>query len=443
MENVIRSQLLHYKLQDRIAMSVKVTNPEIRTRYVDDNEKVKVKYIFAASSAFPDSLVPVSDTEIQTYYGAHQDEFKRPAQIRCEYVSWPKEPTREDEEATEQEIRELLEEIKGGADFAALAEEYSDDPGSAANGGDLGIFGRGHMVKPFEETAFALKVGEVSQPVKTQFGWHLIKVEERKEEEGAEKVRARHILLKIEPDQSRIEKMRRQAELFSEEAKEEGFDQIAIRDSMNTKDTDFFVRGNFIPGIGVQVTSAVNTLFESEIGTILRPYENDRGIHIFHLLDKRDAGVIPLSEARERVSRELMKDKKAGLAAEKLRTVRVVSNGVRLEKMAQEANLTVEESEPFSRSGYVPGIGSRNEFFGAAFKLAPDEISDVVKTDRGAYLIQMVEKTPIDEDDFQKRQEEMKQKLHQEKRNQAITAWFSHLQEQAQIKDNRHLFYDF
>jgi peptidyl-prolyl cis-trans isomerase C len=127
--------------------------------------------------------IAISDEELKTYYDSHTSEFKTPEMIKARHILVKVENTAsEDEKKKAKEKAEMyLKKIKDGEDFAKLASEVSDDTGSKAKGGDLGFFQKGRMVKPFEDAAFSLKPGEVSGVVETQFGFHILKVEDRKD----------------------------------------------------------------------------------------------------------------------------------------------------------------------------------------------------------------------------------------------------------------------
>lgn len=127
--------------------------------------------------------VTVSDNEVKTYYDANKDEFKTPEMVRARHILFLVEAsaTAEEKKKVYDKAAETLKRIKGGEDFAKLASELSDDPGSKPKGGDLGFVARGKTVKPFEEALFSLKPGEISAVIETKFGYHIIKAEERKD----------------------------------------------------------------------------------------------------------------------------------------------------------------------------------------------------------------------------------------------------------------------
>jgi peptidyl-prolyl cis-trans isomerase SurA len=141
--------------------------------------------------------VKISDTEVADYYREHESDFPpRPIMYQIGVIMRQVQVSKATREQKKAEITEILDKLRKGADFASMAKKYSEDPGSAENGGDLGFFSRGMMVKPFEDAAYALKPGEISGIVETQFGYHIIKMEEKKDDE----IRVRHILKLLVPD---------------------------------------------------------------------------------------------------------------------------------------------------------------------------------------------------------------------------------------------------
>lgn len=431
------------RLQDQIVSSVKVTDPEVRDHYRDQEEKVKVKYVSILSSSDSDPATAVSDAEGKVYYGEHREEYRSDARARCDYVAFAKDPSPEDDRSVEREIQGLLAQARGGADFGVLATEHSDDPGSARSGGDLGFFGRGRMTKAFEDAAFSVTPGAISEPVKSPYGWHIIKVEEKKVENGEEQIRARHILMKIQASQGTIATLSTKAQELVDNSEGEGFSKAAKRLGLEVKDTGFFSKKGAVPGVGASTQALANQVFESKEGTVLRPYETPRTIAVLHVVEKRESGIEPYQDVKDKVMSVLKSKKRSAQAAEKLKTVSDrLTRGEALDQVAVSAGLVVKETALFSRTGYIPNVGSRNEFAAAAFRLRDvGSASPTVETDKGAYILQLTERQPIDESAYQSKKEQLRSQLLQKKQGEVFSAWFNHLKESARIQDNRHLFY--
>jgi peptidyl-prolyl cis-trans isomerase C len=179
-ETVLRQFIQSIVISDLAKQKGFDKNPEIKEQlqFFSDN--------FLANEYLKQEIaqkVTVSDDELKSYYDSHKDEFKTQDMIKARHILVRVDSSASDDEKkkAKERIELYLKKIEDGEDFAKLASDFSDDPGSKAKGGDLGFFPRGRMVKPFEDAAFSLKPGETSGIVETQFGFHIIKVEERKD----------------------------------------------------------------------------------------------------------------------------------------------------------------------------------------------------------------------------------------------------------------------
>ena len=440
-EENARSQLLSQKLETLIVGSVKVSDAEIEKAYIEQNEKVRVSYIGFDANAIPDSLALIADTEIQTYYEGHRDEYQEDTAVRVAFVSLQKTATARDEAEAKAEIDRVFAEAKAGDDFAELARAYSDGP-SGPRGGDLGFFGRGRMVKPFEDAAFALNAGEISDPVKTQFGWHVIKVEETRGAADSLEVHARHILIEVRPGRDTLDSLRVVAEEFAEIAEDVGFDSAVNQRDLQSQDSEFITAGSFFPLLGNSTSGLVNKFLRGSPGDVSSVYENDQGIHVFALREIREAGPRPLDEVKPQIEVSLKTKKKVEVAAGRLTEVMgQIKTGKSLEEAAEFFNLTVQTPQPFARTGFVPSVGNRNAFVGAAFRLSTGQTSEIIKTDRGAYILRVEERQSVDKTGLESAKGTLLQQVLSQKRQEVFTVWFADLRENADIVDYRHFFY--
>ena len=446
-ESTIERQLLDYRLQRMLRGTAQVSPNEAHQHFAEANEKVRIEYAFAPSDA-ADSEIEVADEDLAAYYQEHVADYEHPDQVKLEYVRFPKEPSAADSLETKEEIERLRQEIEAGKDFAELAGVVSDDEGSVARGGDLGFFGRGQMVAPFEEAAFALAPGELSGPVQTRYGWHLIKVEERLEESGGEKVHARHILLRYQPSRTTEDSLRSRAEVFQEQAAAEGFAAALAASGTEATPTNFLRKSQAVPGISANTTWLVNWFFEQEPGAVSQVVEDDLGLWVVHLVAKRPEGTVPLDELRDQLEPLVRTRKKAVRAATRLEAVRrEVEAGTTLAQAAQNAGVELQTPEAFARTESVEGLGRANAVIGAAFRLEEGQLSEVIEVTeggkRGAYLLKLLEKTPVDEEQFAAQREQVIAQLQAQREQEAVQNWFAYLYETAEIEDNRHHFFTF
>ena len=443
-EEIVRQQWLNYRLQSILKETVQVSPAELREHFEDRNELVEVEYLFVPSSSISDGEVALGAEDLEAYFQENAEDYRHPEQIRMEFVAFPKTASAEDSALVAKEIRTLRKEVLAGADFEALARSVSEDEGSAANGGDLGVFGRGRMVQAFEQVAFELEPGQVSEPVMTPFGWHLIKAEERLQEDGQEQIRARHILLKFNPSRRTQESLSKKAEEFREVAENLSFPDAVGVTGMQSRDSGYLQKGQAVPSLGPDTAWLVNQFFDSEVGAVSQVLQNDRFFWVAQLSERREEGVAALEEVRQQVERMARLERKAETCSRRLEGVRQqVLSGRSLDQAAAEENLEVRRPEPFSRSESVPDIGRRNAFVGAAFRLEPGELSEVVTLPRGAYLIRAVDKVAADEDQFQAEREQLAQQLLIERQNEVLQTWFTQIFQSADIQDNRHRFFTF
>ena len=443
LEQIKKQELLTRKLQRLLMETVQVNPDQVRQYYADQNEKVSVEYLFLPASSVGDEEVDIEEADIKAYYQDHLSEFHHPDQVRVSYVVLPKAATAQDSAGVLEEIQQLRRDLAEGSDFAELARAVSEDESTAANGGDLGTFGRGAMVPAFEEAAFALEAGAISDPVQTPFGWHIIQVEERFDED--ERIKARHILLKFKPSRRTEENLFDQAEAIQVEAVQQGLSATAQVRSLEVRDSGFVRRGAFVSGLGQGTTWLINEFFEQEVGAISRVGENDRSFWVAELVQYQAEGTSLLEEVRDRIEPAVPGHKKTEVAARKLEEARSQAvDGAKLEEVAAKLGLEVRTADAFGRGDFVPGIGRKNAFVNAAFRLEAGQISAVIPmAPQGAYVIRLVEKTPVDEEAFQSSRAALEQELLQRHQGEAVQLWFAQLYESADIQDHRHRFYTF
>ncbi len=441
-EDYIRPNLQLAKLQQTVITLVRVTDEETKEFYRDENEKIKVAYLLVPSYQFQNENIPVSDNEISTYYQEHKKEFESDPGANLSYVTFEKKPSQADEEETQKRLLEIKSEILQGEDFAELAKDYSDDKASAVTGGDLGWFGKGMMVPAFETAAFSLRSGEMSDPIKTQFGWHLIKVTDRKIEGEKEEVKASHILLKVTPSEETSVQIKEAADDFAEKVQKSDFSKVAADAKLPVSETGWFVQGGNIRGVGKN-SQVGEFAFKNNVGKISDVFETAKGFYIFQVKAKRPAGTATLEEAKPAIKQITTKNKADVMAYEKAQSIFTqISAGKTLKDAAEKNNATFAEPAEFTRNSPIPEISGAPEFVGKAFSLTrPGQISSPVQTNLGAFIIQMVSRFAPNDSLFITTKDSLSYVVLQKKQGQVYQDWFTQIRNQAEIKDYRSEYY--
>jgi parvulin-like peptidyl-prolyl isomerase len=444
-EEYYRSQVLPFqRLQDIISSTVRVSENEVYEEYFNTNQKVRVQYLEIPFSKFVNTERTIAEEEIEDYYNDNLSEFQQKEGRKMSYVTFPLMPTTQDTQRVLSEFSEIRDRLASGEDFNELAAEYSEDPAVKTNEGRYDFFERGAMVKEFEEASFSGKVGTLVGPVETQFGQHLIKIEDKRVQDDKEQVKVSHILLKIAPGPSTREKQESAAAFFAEDARMDGFNTVTTRENLEVKETNFVEEDNqFVPGFGRNF-QIYDFAFRNEIGAVSKLIETETGFHVCLLSEIREAGPRPLDEVKNIIESRLKTDKRKVEAKDY--AVNIQENIDQSKSFGQivnedEANIVrMDSTEDFTIKASPRGIGLNNLFNATAFSLEKDEVSDMVETNRGIYWQKLLAKTEFDSTQFESTKEIIRNQLMSRKRNQAFSSWFEYLKENADIEDNRKLF---
>jgi len=336
------------------------------------------------------------------------------------------------------EAKDVFEAARRGEDFSVLAQKHSKDPGSASRGGDLGWFGRGKMVKSFEDAAFKAKVGQVVGPVRTQFGYHIIKLVSRDDRQ----VKMSDIHISIRVSSQTKSDISQRAQDFVYLAKQSSFEKEVEQSKYRIQETQPFQKNAVIPGIGMN--QAVNKFaFSSKHGSISEPFSLTTGYGAFMVSEVKEAGIRPFDEVKTIVENRLKREKKMEDTKNVARDLRKnLSPGDSLQKVtAKNPSLSVQRAAQFTLGGYIQGVGRDLGFIGGVSTLNPGEISQPVESSRGIYLIRLLNKSSLDSTAYKTERDALRTQLLSEKRNRFFTEWSDQLKKSVEIVDNRDVFY--
>ncbi|MFP4163441.1 MAG: peptidylprolyl isomerase [Chitinispirillaceae bacterium] len=433
------------KLETLLKAGVFPSKAEIEHQYRQRNEKASFEYYKVDSKRFRDESAEISDEMVEKYYRENRDRFRKDKQVDLYFVKIPKVATASDSQYCLQEMTDLKKKIESGAaEFEVEAEVMSDDEGSAGKGGDLGWFGKGKMSPKFEEVAFSLEEGEISDPVQTPFGIHIIQLEDKKEtEDGEVQVKARHILRKIGPTNETQDNLAWKADSLMEVMLEEGFKEGAKTDPSVTVDsTGLFEKGENIPKIGF-LSGANNFAFRGR-EDISERLENDDAFYLLSVKRKVDKGVSPLEVVRPRIENAL-KDTLAKQEAKKYveKIGSKVKGGASLSDIqAWDSTIVAGVADSVSAMEYIPQVGYGSRAAAVALTLSEGEISGVIEDKGSFFVVRVTEKLSEEEVDWES--PEIKQTVEMVKsqaQQQAYGEWYRTLHSRAEIQSHIDRYY--
>lgn len=336
-----------------------------------------------------------------------------------------------------EKARDLARQARAGADFARLARENSED-GSAAEGGELGYTGRGGWVKPFEDAAFGARPGQIVGPVRSQFGWHVIKVLARDKRE----VQVSVISMRVKASARTVEDAYRNADDFAFLADKEGFEKAAEIGGYAVQETPEFTKDGFIPGIGANdmVTSFA---FKSELDDISSPITLSGSVGVFKVSGVREEGVRPMEEVLTQVRSIAFRKKRLERTKQMAETfVRDLKGSTDLLTSAQtNPDLFATTTGPFKPTDIPPGVGRDLRFIGSALALPIGTVSSPVEGLRGHFVMKVISRSAVDTAAYSIERASLASQLLQEKQNRFLTEWQRTLRENATIEDYRDRFY--
>ena len=438
LEDYYRGVIPREKLLRQVMAGMYVSDAELWQIWKDRNETVTADYVSLNLSQLVPGDVEVTDEEIDNYYQENEERFQREATARFKLAVLSKAPTTADTIASLQRAEAVRQEILDGAEFAAVAERESADPGSRDLGGDLGQVTRGQMTEIFDEAVFSLPVGELSEPIQTPFGYHLILVEERQEDQA----RARHILIPIEPAEAAVDQLYARADSLEELAEQVGLDRAARATNAVVRPSVLVAENQpMVPGVG-STLEAIEWAEEEvalEDGETVSPlFETPQAFYLVERESFTPAGLMSLQEASPEIRRQLILDKKRAQAREiGEQMVAEVRRGKALEQAASERGLQVQTVGPVTRLSPNTAFGQATAAVGAAFGTPIGQVSGVVETPAGLFIVRPTARTEADPADFEQQKAQLRMLLQLQQGQQEVARFVQSLREQARIIDNR------
>ena len=466
-ESGVRDDIMTDKLKSFVTAGVTVSDKEVETEYKRRNEKAKLDYFVIDPAKLDDkvtltdqdkrdyyeknkakynvpekrqaryifvetvkmrSQVTVSDSELRQYYEQHQSEYRLPDRVTAQHILFKTQEKKPEEiAAIRQKARDVLERAKKGEDFESLAKQFSEDT-SAANGGDLGSFTRGQMVPEFEQVAFSLAPGTISDLVQTQFGIHIIKVREKQEarnrpfEELKEAVRPIVSTRKAEQKVSDVAQ-----QIAVELVSNKDLNAVAQKFGVEVKETGLVEPGQQIPELGnaAELERRMAMMVKGEIGTAI-PVE--RGYVVPMLTEIAPAHPASFEEAQTKVATDVKAEKVQLLATEKGNQVQeLIKAGKDLATAAKTVGAEIKTSELLTRGASVPDFGPIAEFDKEIFSLPIGKAGTPSTISGKTFAFSVKERQEINPEEMKKSMEAVRTEVVPGKREQYFSAYIQEI----------------
>jgi peptidyl-prolyl cis-trans isomerase D len=436
--------------QSDLVKGLHPTEPELKAFYDRHKatynnsipEKRKIRYAAIDSSKLAAGTT-VTEQDVQAYYDQHRDEYRVPEQVKVSHIliktPLPAPGGKVDDKAVEaarQKAEEILKQVKAGGDFAKLAEKNSDDTVSAKKGGELGWIGRGRTVPEFEKAAFSLAKGQTSDLVKSSYGFHIIRVEDKQDAHMKTLAEVKSEITDKVKQQKTTRATEAAANALLSQARTDGLDKAAASKGAQLVTTDFFARTENLPGL-MTAPQFMDAVFNQSEKAPPDVVQIPQGYVVFELLGIKPPATPSFDEIRSRVETEFKNERASFLLQQKTQELSDRAKaGHDLKKAAKELGATLKTSDLVLPDGQVPDVGSMSGPASAIFSLNPGEISGPINSGQNGVVAQLIDKQRPTDQDYAEKKDQIRQSLLQSKQDEMFALFVSNLRKDME-KTNR------
>ena len=475
-EEQIRRGITLEKLQAALTNWITVSDKDIEGEYKRRNEKVKLAVVSFPADKFREGL-EATDAELSAYFEAHKNELKIPDKRKVKYALVDTQAIRSRTQVSAQDIQrnyednqqqystpetvrashillktegkedaavkkqaeDLLAKVKAGADFAQLATKFSEDDASKIKGGDLDFFPKGQMVPEFDKAAFSMQVGEISPLVRTQYGYHIIKLTDKKAAttKSLDEVRAQ-----IE-DQIKWERAQGEAQRIADDVAKSlktpaDLDTVAKGRGLTVGESNLFSKDEPIAGLGM-APAVAERAFELKDGEVSEAVRTPQGFAFIAVTGKQDSYVPKLDEVKAKVRDEVLKKKAGEVAKQKAVTIGAQMKSGDFNAAAKAAGLDVKTTEFIARGAPIGDVGVSPAVDAVAFAMQPNAVSDPITTDNGTVIVKVLERQDPPASDVTTGKASLKTEMVNQRRNLFFASYMSKARERMKVNVNREL----
>jgi peptidyl-prolyl cis-trans isomerase D len=357
-------------------------------------ETRKIQYAAFDASNLPGGKPQVSDAEVQAYYTQHQDQYQVKEQVKVRHIliAVQSGADAKADAAAKAKAEDILKQIKAGGNFADLASKNSDDPGSKVQGGELGWLDRGKTVPEFDKTAFTLSPGQTSDLVKTQFGYHILQVEEKKTAHLRPIAEVKPEIVPVLEQQKAGVAEQNFATALTNDAKKEGLEKAASSKGLHAVATDYLAKDGVVAGLA-DGSGLLTQAFSAAKGAAPASVSTGDGFAVFQVIDIKPAHAPDFAEYKQHILDDFREQQLPQLLNAQLNKLddraKVLND---LKKAAAEMNIPFKSSELVGKDGQVPDLGAMSGPGAVAFTLPKGAISQPINAGRVGVLLTVTDK---------------------------------------------------
>jgi len=424
---------------DRFREATTVTDEEVSAWFESNRERYRtpekrqIKYALIDTQAMRERT-QVPPQEIEQYYRDNQEQFSTPEQVRASHILFRTEG--KDPAEVRKAAEAVLKRARAGQDFAKLANQYTEEEIGRTRGGDLDFFGRGQMAKEFEDAAFALQPGQISDLVETSFGLHIIKVTERREAttRPLDEVRGQ-----IE-DQIRWERAQAEAQRLADELDGRinnpgDLESVARARGLTVNESGPFAREEPISGLGM-APAVAERAFEMKQGEVSDALRTPQGFAFITVTGIQPDRLPELEEVRARVREDLVASRAADTARERAAALAPKLKTGNFEGAAKAAGLEVRTTDQITRGAPIADVGVSPAIDAVAFSLPVGQVSDPIRTENGAAIVRVLDRQEAKPEEIAAARQQLRQELLNERRNRFYSAYMEKAREKMRIQRN-------
>ena len=438
-EPMMRDQITKNRVVQIVTEATHVTESECRQSFIDAKETVKLGAVNCQTTAFYPKVEQATEEEKQAYFEQHREDYKVGERVVLQMVKENLLPSQADSAYAERWARELYDSVLAGSDFAELAQFYSKDPGSAENGGDLGWFEQGRMVKEFDSAAFVMTDGQISPPILTRFGWHIIKHQGYREENGKKQAHVSHILIKPEASPETLEERLRTLDQFVDRARTIDFIEAAAEANLEMQASEPLLAGQRITFLGGAPIPEISTwAFAAKPGAVSDVFRTRTNYAVVKLVEKLPAGLADYEQVADQIGRDIRDQRAKAMAKAAVDAAwAAYQEKPDLKKAAKAADVDYTELGPFSRLTSLQALDSDPKAIGAAFKL--NEVGEVMpplEYSNGYIIMKLLERETPDQMAYNDVRDSVRTALTNAKKQDTYAAWYGTVLDNAEIENN-------